>query len=120
MQDHHALRVYEAAQKLAREVYALTPSLPPAERFSLADQLQRAAVSVPSDIAEGSGRATPRDFCNCLDRALGSAREVECQLVHARDTGLVPGHATRGPLATCTVVQRMLTRLIISVRRRGG
>lgn len=116
MQDHHRLRVYSAAKRLAREVYALIPLLPPSERFALGQQLRRAAVSIPSNIAEGCGRATPRDFCSFLDKSLGSAREVECQLDIAEATGLMPGAAVQAPLRTCLTVQRMLVALIIRVR----
>jgi four helix bundle protein len=116
MQDHSKLRVYAAAQQLAREVYGLTPLLPITERYALADQLQRASVSVGSNIAEGCGRATSRDFCSYLDKALGSAREVEFQLSHAAGANLVPSARVAPPLATCLMVQRMLVSLIGRIR----
>ena len=118
MQNHRALKVYQASHRLAIDVYALADQLPTHERFALGDQLRRAVTSIPSNIAEGTGRSTQRDFCSYLDRALGSAREIEFQLGHAESVGLVKGATVSRALQTVIVVQRMLTSLIQQVRRR--
>jgi four helix bundle protein len=122
MQDHRKIRAYQAAQELARDVYQLTQRLPVRERYGLADQMHRAAVSIGSNIVEGSGRATQRDFCSFLDKALGSAREIEFQLGHAQETGLLPSHTVTPALARSIAVQRMLTSLIVKIRsgKAGG
>ena len=88
MQDHRRLRVYGAAQRLASEVYVVARSLPFDERFELSSQLRRAAVSVGSNIAEGCGRSSARDFCNFLDYALASTRELDFQLSHCANSAL--------------------------------
>jgi four helix bundle protein len=116
MQDLGRIRAYEAAQGLARDVYRLSGRLPDSERFGLADQLRRAVVSIGSNIAEGSGRSTQRDFCSYLDRALASAREVEFQLGHAEAAGLLESKSVAPALARSIVVQRMLARLIVRIR----
>ena len=72
--------VWQKAMDLTDEVYRLTKSLPKEELFSLTDQLRRAAVSVPSNIAEGYGRQTDREFKQFLSIARGSVFEVETQL----------------------------------------
>jgi len=72
---------------LARAVYRVTQSFPAEERFGLTNQLRRAAVSVPSNIAEGRGRLTKSDFLYFLGVARGSALEVETQLELALDFG---------------------------------
>ena len=119
MQDHRRLQVYQAARDLALEVYAVAAALPASERFDLARQLRRAAVPVGSNIAEGGGRATPKDLCAFLDVALGSARELELQLdlcVHAL---LAPADRVAQAMETTKRVQQMLTRLIVRIRLRA-
>lgn len=116
MQDHRRLRVYQAARELALEVYSLAGTLPHSERFDLARQLRRAAVSVGSNIAEGCGRATRRDLCAFLDVALGSARELEFQLDLCHRAALVPTELVDSALETTKRVQQMLTRLIVQIR----
>ena len=116
MQDHRKLRVYAAAQKLGIDVYRVVRWLPASERYALGDQLRRAVVSIGSNIAEGSGRATSRDFCSYLDKALASAREVAFQLGHAEATGLLKSGSTRRAVDSTVVVQKMLTALIVRIR----
>ena len=108
--------MYAQARELASQVYAVASALPETERFDLSRQLRRAAVSVGSNIAEGCGRSTRRDFCSFLDNALGSATELEFQLDLCERTLLASSPAVREALETTKRVQRMLTRLIVRVR----
>jgi four helix bundle protein len=119
VQNHRKLEVYRVAKQLALQVYAVAAQLPVTERFELARQLRKAAVSVGSDIAEGCGRSTRPDFARFLDEALGSANELEFQLELCVEAGLAP--PTDGTAATETTrrVQQMLTRLIVTLRRSG-
>lgn len=71
--------------ELVKEVYRLTRLLPDAEKFGLGSQMQRAAVSVPSNIAEGFARKSTKDYMRYLRIACGSAAELETQLLVARD-----------------------------------
>ena len=71
---------------VARLSYKLSDSLPAAERYGLVDQIRRSAVSIPSNIAEGSGRDTPKEFARFLRIAYGSACELETQVLIARDS----------------------------------
>src|SRR6476619_3749737 len=80
VQNHRSLEVYQLAKRLALQVYRVAAQLPPTERYELARQLRRAAVSVGSNIAEGCGRSTRADLARFLDDALGSANEIEFQL----------------------------------------
>ena len=120
MQDPRGLRVYEAAQKLASDVYPLALALPPQERCGLSAQLRSAAMSVGSNIAEGCGRCTPRDMCCFLDRALGSANEVQFQVSQAARVGLISRRMSWKAINTTRCVQRMLTSLIRTIRRENG
>jgi len=70
---------------MVKQIYLLTQCFPAEERFGLTQQIRRAAVSVPSNIAEGSGRGTNADFSHFLDIAYGSSCEVETQLYLSLD-----------------------------------
>ena len=70
---------------LTRNIYVLTSSLPSDERYGLKSQVNRCAVSIPSNIAEGSGRGTDKDFGRFLDISLGSSYELETQLILTND-----------------------------------
>lgn len=74
------LRVYKEAKLLVREVYSLLDKFPKVETFALSDQLRRAVVSVPSNIAEGSGRYSIREKIHFIEIAYGSLTETLCQL----------------------------------------
>ncbi|WP_025321607.1 four helix bundle protein [Deferrisoma camini] len=77
---HKKLDAWKVALELCKEVYVLCESLPPDERFSMATQLRRVAVSVPSNIAEGAARGTVREFAHFLSVAQGSLAELDTQL----------------------------------------
>jgi four helix bundle protein len=80
MHRYRELQVWQKAIDLAVEVYRITEKLPKDERFGLIGQMNRSAVSIPSNIAEGAGRNTNKDFKNFLGIALGSSFELDTQL----------------------------------------
>jgi len=84
------LIVWQKAMELVRAVYDATDGFPKIERYALSDQLVRAVVSIPSNIAEGFGRNTDKDFAHFLSQARGSLFEVETQLLIALDRQYVP------------------------------
>jgi four helix bundle protein len=75
------LNIWKDSILIASSVYHLTSKLPSEEKFGLVSQINRSAVSVPSNIAEGSGRSTIKDFQNFLNISLGSSYELETQLI---------------------------------------
>ena len=105
------------ARQLAVDVYAVASHLPANERFELARQLRRAAVSVGSNIAEGCGRSTGPEFRNFLGTALGSATELEFQLDLCVAAALGDPEAAKAAMEKTRRVQQMLTRLVIRVGR---
>lgn len=80
MRDPKTLRVFEKADELVLAVYRVTMCMPSEEKFSLTSQIRRAAVSIPSNLAEGCSRESTRDFARFVEIALGSAMELEYQL----------------------------------------
>jgi four helix bundle protein len=87
--NYRELIVWQDGIKLAKAVYKLTEKFPRQEVYALADQIRRAAVSVPSNIAEGQARKSPGDFRRFLHIALGSLAEVDTQLVLAQEFGYI-------------------------------
>ena len=83
--DIENLQIWKLGVKLAKDVYLLTERFPKREIYGLTDQIRRAAVSIPSNIAEGKGRSTAKDFVHFLNTARGSLYELKTQLYIARE-----------------------------------
>ena len=78
---HRDLEVWQRSIQLVTSVYLLSKSLPKDQRFIIGDQLQRSAISIPSNIAEGACRGSNKEFARFLNIALGSISELETQLI---------------------------------------
>lgn len=118
MQDYRNLEVWKKAHQLALAVYRATQRFPTEERFGLVSQTRRAAVSIGSNIAEGSGRDFPKEFVRFLSFAKSSASETEYQILLARDLGyLMPSeHAQLAD--EVAGIRQMLYRLQQTVERQ--
>jgi four helix bundle protein len=99
-------------------IYDTTAKFPKEERYALVDQLRRAAVSLPSNIAEGHGRSRTGDYLRHLSIAVGSLMELETQVQIASRLGYVSAEHEKGLLESSTVLARMLAGLIRALRRR--
>ena len=95
MHDYRKLRVYGLAIDITTETYRLTRTLPRSERYGLVQQMNRASVSIASNIAEGAGRGDSRDFARFLRIARGSACELEAQATMVARIGFVDEEAAR-------------------------
>jgi four helix bundle protein len=109
--NYRGLRVWNTAMSLALEVYRITEQFPRAEQFGLTIQLRRAAVSVPSNIAEGHARSTRGEYKSFLSTARGSVVEVEVQLTLAEQLGYVQSPVVAPALEHCDAISRMITNL---------
>ena len=105
------LEVWQLAMQLARAVYELTAAFPREERYGLTAQLQRAVVSIPSNIAEGNARSSLKDYARFVSMALGSTAEVQTQLLLSRDLDLGTEADSAAALELCDRVGQMLSRL---------
>ena len=85
MHNYKELEIWKASLKICTPIYKLTKTFPDDEKFGLISQIRRAAVSVPSNIAEGSSRSSDKDFVRFLEYSLGSCREIETQILIAQD-----------------------------------
>ena len=118
VKSYRDLVAWQKARELVKAVYRLTAGFPPGERFGLVSQMDRAAVSIPSNIAEGYGRATTQDYLHFLRIARGSAYELETQLVLAEDLGLCSEAAGGLVLGALREEIRVLQGLIQALERR--
>ena len=110
-------KVWQDAITFASEIYRVTSELPYFEKKGLCDQLQRAVVSISSNIAEGSARPTDADFAHFLDTSLGSAYEVETQLTIAKNVGYIKEEQYQSLLASVRSIEKQLALFIGSIRR---
>jgi four helix bundle protein len=116
VRDFKRLVVWQRAYKLAVEVHQTVDTFQGRHRFSLGDQLARAATSISANIAEGSGRQSVREFRRYLTIAMGSATELEHHLMLARDLHLVTEEAAQDYINETVEIQRMLHGLRNRVR----
>ncbi|HMO05455.1 MAG TPA: four helix bundle protein [Kiritimatiellia bacterium] len=119
MKQFEDLPVWQAGRELVRKVYAAARVRPFAEDAGLRDQIQRAAVSITSNIAEGHERSSTPDLIQFLFYAKGSAGEVRSQLYHAEDVGYLSADKAQALRAECLDVSRQLSAWIQSMQTPG-
>tara|TARA_B110000211_G_scaffold160830_1_gene181913 strand:+ start:119 stop:475 length:357 start_codon:yes stop_codon:yes gene_type:complete len=113
---HKDLDVYKLSLDLVEDIYKLTKSFPASENFGLTSQLRRAAVSLPSNIAEGVSRGSTKDFIRFLNIASGSLAEIETQLVIAERIGYIIFNDELK--SKITAIRKMLYRLKQSLHKK--
>ena len=109
--------VWQLAVEYATKIYTITSDMPYFEKKGLCDQLQRAAVSISSNIAEGSARTSDSEFAHFLDIALGSAYEVETQLLISKNVGYIDINIYNQLLDELISIEKQLTGLVNSIRK---
>jgi four helix bundle protein len=114
------LRVWQEGMKLAREVYRGTANFPKHELYGLTQQIRRAAVSIPSNIAEGKGHRSDKEFAHFLFHARGSLLEPQTQLLIAEELQYLSKEETQRLLAGAEGVGRALSGLINSLRDKAA
>ncbi len=114
-QSYRDLIAWQKAMAFVTEVYEVTKSFPLDERYGLTSQLRRAAVSVPSNIAEGQARYSQKDFRRFLSQARGSLVEVETQLLIARNLGYLHEDKGRQLLMLSAELGRIINGLVSSI-----
>jgi four helix bundle protein len=114
------LRVWKEAMKLTAEIYRCTSDFPRHELYGLSQQIRRAAVSVPSNIAEGKGRHTDKEFSQFLFHARGSLLEVQTQIMIAEELQYLSKDKAQRLLTMAEGVGRALSGLINSLREKAA
>ena len=115
VQHYRELIAWQKAMDLMLAVYGATNRFPPNEQFGLTNQVRRATVSIPSNIPEGQGRSTTKDFIHFLYVARGSLQEVETQITIAQRLDYFEDDGHTPLLARCQELSRILNGLIRSL-----
>lgn len=116
MRDFRQLRVWEESHGLTLEIYRITKSFPKEEMFSLTSQMRRSASSVPTNIAEGCGRDSNKEYARFLQISMGSASELDYQILLSKDLGYI-NTSTYDPINDkIDKVKRQLAALLRKVR----
>jgi four helix bundle protein len=116
VQNFRDLKVWTKAHSLVLAIYQISEPFPSDERYGLTSQMRRAAVSVPTNIAEGCGRSSDADFGRFLHVAMGSASELEYLVLLSRDLKLLSADAHDKINATVEEIERMLSALITRLK----
>lgn len=115
--NFHNYQVWQDAVAFATKVYEVTSKMPWFEKKGLCDQLQRAAVSIPSNIAEGSGHPSDLDFAHYLDMSIGSANEVETQLIISKNVGYLKTEIYTTLISDVDSIRKQLLGLVSVLRQ---
>ena len=118
LKNYKDLKVWQRSYQLCLDIYRTTKGFPIEERYGLTSQIRRAALSVPSNIAEGYGRKTTPDYIRSLYIAYGSNCELETQLLLSGDLGYVKVEEFNKLQADIGEVERMLKALIKSLENK--
>jgi four helix bundle protein len=111
IRDYKDLHVWQKAMELAKQIYLLTNRFPSEEKFGLISQMRRAAVSIPSNIAEGQARNTTGEFIQFLSHADGSSAELDTQLRLSIELGYCSRTDLEEVFRLLTDIQKMLKRV---------
>lgn len=117
VKSYRELETWQMAMQLVAEVYRVSKAFPKEELYGLTNQLRRAVVSVPSNIAEGQGRDSTKEFLHHLSIARGSLYEVETQLLIAQQLGYLSTAEAEKLTTISTSVARLLNGLARSLQR---
>lgn len=114
--NYRKLEVWEKSFSLAILLYKILKNFPQEEKFGLISQIQRAAVSIPSNIAEGAGRNSEKEFIRFLSIAKGSMNELETQILLSLELGYISSEEKEELLSRCVEVLKMISALITKLK----
>jgi four helix bundle protein len=118
LKSYKDLSVWQKAYQFCKDIYKATKQFPSEEKYELSSQIRKSAISVPSNIAEGYGRGTTREYLHSLFIAYGSLCEMETQLLLSGDLGFIPNGTLGTLLQDHGDIERMLKGLIKSLERK--
>jgi len=112
MWDFRTLNIWQDGMEMVKEIYGIIDTLPPNEKFGLSNQISRATVSIPSNIAEGCSRSSQKEFNRFLEIALGSAFELETQILILSDINLLNKDKIEGIIEQIHKLQKQINSLM--------
>lgn len=110
--NYRELLVWQRSMQVAKEIYLLVKKLPKEETYALSDQMRRAAVSIPSNIAEGNARQSKKEYAQFLSIARGSKAELETQLILCVEIGYLQKQEVQKAMADLSEISKMLSSII--------
>ena len=110
MRDFHKLGIWQRSHQLTLDVYRASKVFPKDELFGLTSQIRRAVSSIPTNIAEGCGRASNKDYAHFLQIAIGSASEVEYELLLAHDLEYINDEAFNKLTSETIAIRKMIIK----------
>ena len=116
--SYRKLNVYQLSKKLVTDIYKLIGTFPNTETYALSDQLRRAVISIPSNIAEGTAKASPKEQFHFLEIAYGSLMEIMCQLEISYDLGYIDQVQLRQLEEEIVMIYKMLSSMQSTLRSR--
>jgi four helix bundle protein len=119
MRNFRELEIWKIGIQLTKLVYELCSFLPENEKYGIKSQIARSAVSIPSNIAEGASRSSENDFCRFLEIALGSAFELETQLIIIKEQKWTKEEIINNILELICSEQKMINSFQLAVRDRS-
>jgi four helix bundle protein len=119
MRTHKDLDVWKKSIEMVTEIYKIATHFPKDELYGLTNQIRRAAVSVPSNIAEGAGRNSSKEFLQFLNYATGSLSEIETQIIIAHNLGYLKNEEKQNIDNILSDIFKMLSRLAQSIQNRN-
>lgn len=119
MRDFKKLDIWKKSLSFSILIYRITDAFPDKEKFGLISQLRRASVSIVSNIAEGSARKSETDFTRYLEMSLGSAFEIETQLIICREIGYISDDQYDSLVESILTIQKQINQLITVIRQKG-
>ena len=120
MRNFRQYEVWKKAISFTTEIYKLTNSFPSTEKFGIISQIQRAAVSIASNIAEGASRTSEKEFLHFLEISLGSSFELETQLLISKNINYISEEKFHEVTMELTVLQKQLNTLIKKTKCVNG
>lgn len=112
MRNFRNLEIWIGSLRFTKEIYVHAELFPTKEKYGLSSQMQRAAVSIVSNVAEGPSRKSETDFARFLEIAMGSAFEVETQLIIAKELNYLPEQKLDKLIKQLTIIQKQTNQLI--------
>ena len=116
MKTHKDLKVWNDSIKLVSRIYEITNNFPKEEVFGITSQVRRAAVSIPSNIAEGAARTSKKEFLQFLSIALGSTSELETQLIISKNLNYLDKNTSETLIKDLNEIQKMIHGLMKSLK----
>ena len=118
MTSHKELKVWQKGIELVKVIYGITNDFPKAEQFGLTSQIRRCSVSIPSNIAEGCGRHSEKALIHFLYITLGSASELETQIIISQELGFLEKEKSEDIQVLILEIIKMTSSLIKSIKDR--